>query len=341
MLSSLGKTAILIVASTVTSAAFSNQNNAHSYVVGGNSISIETAPGTVALLNRARVDQGNSFFDSQFCGATLIHPQWLVTAAHCVSDQDANSMLALLGSADLTQPVTQPQTIAQVIVHEEYNDQAVWQKDIALLQLANPSTQAAVPLDSQTQAFNDEVFVSGWGASKEGDANSNDEFPTVLQGAALRLIPGVECATIPGFAGAVDNSHVCAASANAQLSGACFGDSGGPLYRLDSNSQVGSLVGIVSGGYVCGDTGVYTNASAYASWISSRAGVTLPTGDVPADEGVTLASGEEDDDDDTLAIAGGAALLGLAAGAVAGSGGWLLPLVAGFWFIRRRINQDV
>lgn len=53
---------------------------------------------------------------------------------------------------------------------------------------------------------------------------------------------------------------------------ACFGDSGGPIVRVGTNTSSATLVGVVSWGIGCGRAGypgVYTNVSHYMEWICS------------------------------------------------------------------------
>jgi secreted trypsin-like serine protease len=53
-------------------------------IVGGGPSTPGEWPWQVALINGAGV--GPNFLDDQFCGGSLIHPQWVLTAGHCVTD---------------------------------------------------------------------------------------------------------------------------------------------------------------------------------------------------------------------------------------------------------------
>src|SRR5688500_12911197 len=66
-------------------------------IVGGTPTTKDKYPWMVALTTAGNSD----LFDAQFCGGALIHPYWVVTAAHCVEEETASSMDVVVGAHNL------------------------------------------------------------------------------------------------------------------------------------------------------------------------------------------------------------------------------------------------
>jgi secreted trypsin-like serine protease len=258
--------ALIGVAFTIGSmAAMAPPANA---IVGGQ-LASEDYPNMAAFLKN-----GN-----QICGASLIDPQWVISAAHCVDGLDPSEYSFRIGGApDLAEPGGETIQATKVIVHPDYTDTY----DVSLFQLERPSVYEPIELaDPATQKDlwqpGDEARVIGYG----GQFFQLPSIDEQLREVDVPIVEDAECdASYDLLFGGIDETvEVCAG----ELQGtedSCQGDSGGPLMVRDEQGDFVQM-GVVSWGFGCGfptQYGVYSRVgdNPLNDWIHDTIANTAP-----------------------------------------------------------------
>jgi trypsin len=199
------------------------------------------------------------------CGASLIHKQFLLTAAHCYEPGGFLPGSPVYVGAYKRGSGAVIRTVVEAVLHPEF-DKEHDANDYMLL-LLNAPVETITPIELNTDdtvpADGETVTAIGFGLTSE-----DGELPMTLRFVHLIAIGHLPCAMSYLWVNPVTQSNMlCAGSANDGQEDSCNGDSGGPLISAD-----GKLVGIVSYGMGCGrnnSASVYARVSGGMSFINA------------------------------------------------------------------------
>lgn len=226
------------------------------HIVGGKPARPGRYPWIVALLANYN-GTGSDADKAQICTGTLIAPDFVVTAKHCIIDARGRQydweLSLIVGATNLSAWQNEIFVYEGVLFLPQYVGwTSYWtlsDTDVALLQLERAITLPFIAIPDAITATS--ASVAGW-----GKLNFDGVDPAQLQ--VLENVPLQDDSGCLSTFRNYDPEYSLCAGFMAAGKGTCNGDSGGPLMVLNAAADHGySIIAVVSGGYECAREGFY------------------------------------------------------------------------------------
>lgn len=242
------------------------------YIVGGT----PTPPGRYPYAASLITENPFSAALRHECGATLIGPDILLTAAHCMKssidgDQINSAVLGQYDTSNSDKSTFEYFVLENELAHPDYSRYPVPKNDVKIIKLYGRSSHAPVRLNSDPNIphVGDRLTAMGWGSTN----TNGKELSKMLQQVDLGYVPNEQCDKVSGYIhgvyhsyeGRIEDNMLCAFETGRDT---CMGDSGSALIVRGKDSGNDVQVGVTSFGISCATKfpGVSTRISSYYEW---------------------------------------------------------------------------
>lgn len=187
-------------------------------IVGGYSGNIQDFPYQISM----------NHYGSHRCGGSIIHRQYVITAAHCTTGVILNALAIRAGSSMRTMGgINVP--VSNIVQHPRYNSNTL-DFDISIMYLTkqlsftNGIHAINLPRQGEAIAVGTNTIISGWGDLSESIPSTRQ-----LQYVQVPIMDDYVCKQAYQGYNTITPNMICAGFYRVGGKDACQGDSGGPL----------------------------------------------------------------------------------------------------------------
>ena len=266
----------LILASTLLMSVYGHSAEISPYIVNGNNADISNYPSYASL----HYEDTNGNYSDSFCGATIINNEFILTAAHCLVDDQSrlNQLRVAPQLDDETNYRSNFYPRAQAVYFPStYVNSAseLWPDDIAIIRLETRLSVGNMYGKLNFAQNGQTLLGSVFRAIGHGYTEPNVEGGSKLLETELNLVSNAGCklSLNSSVQNKLTDKQLCfdGPSNGSYKNSTCNGDSGGPVYWDSGSGYI--QVGITSFGLdQCGlttatFTSVFTDVYDYHAWI--------------------------------------------------------------------------
>ncbi|VVC97821.1 unnamed protein product [Leptidea sinapis] len=204
------------------------------------------------------------------CGASVIHQNWVLTAAHCTANYQYVMVYAGLVQQSNAEYFSTSWEWYNFPTFDSQNPNLVQTNDIALIRVTIPMTYTnalkRIQVQSTADAFREytelQMYASGWGRTWTLGPTSEE-----LRWVYLRGVSSWECGAL--FGSLATSATICARFYNVTSQSICQNDLGTPILVGVSSF----VAGVNSGGCHSGHPGGFIRPGPFHWWFQQTTGI--------------------------------------------------------------------